>query len=171
MKSFFLSRLLREKILLLGLVMLVAVTWLSSAVGRTTSFKREFGYTSAKIEEQQGWLDKQVSIESEAKASIEHLDPAKTFDGMRLQAEIDAIAKRTGVITYTADNVQSDRTTQFTKHSMQLQIRNAEWETLKKFYIELSKQAPYIGIEQFKLSAANFKHSMSIRVFSVETPK
>jgi hypothetical protein len=171
MKSFFLSRLLREKVLLLGLVMLVAVTWLTSAVGRTTSFNRAFRFTSDELFVQQGWLDKQASIESEAKASIEHLDPAKTFDDIRLRAEIDAIAKRTGAITYTADSVQPDRTSQFTKYSMQLTIRNAEWDTLKKFYIELSKQAPYIGIETFRLSAANFKHSMVIRVFSVETPK
>jgi len=171
MKTFFLSRLLREKVLLLGLVMLVAMTWLSNVVGRTTSFKREFGYTSTKIEEQQGWLDKQASIESEARASIEHLDPSKTFDGVRLQAEVAAIANRTGVINFSADNVQSDRTSQFTKHWMQLQIRNAEYATLVKFYLELSKQAPYIGIEQFKLTAANFKHSTSIRVFSVETAK
>ncbi|MBK9990270.1 MAG: hypothetical protein IPP19_05945 [Verrucomicrobia bacterium] len=171
MKTFFLSRLLREKVLLLGLVMLVAVTWLSSAIGRTTRFNRAFSFTSVELASQQGWIDKRVSIESEARASIEHLDPAKTFDGVRLQAEVAAIANRTGVVNFSADNVQSDRTSQFTKHWMQLQIRNAEYATLVKFYLELSKQAPYIGIEQFKLSASNFKHSTSIRVFSVETPK
>lgn len=171
MKTFFLSRLLREKVLLLGLVMLVAVTWLSSAIGRTTRFNREFRITSAELVGQQGWLDKHASIESEARAAIEHLDPTKTFDGVRLQAEVAAIANRTGVINFSADNVQSDRTSQFTKHWMQLQIRNAEYATLVKFYLELSKQAPYIGIEQFKLSASNFKHSTSIRVFSVETAK
>lgn len=171
MKTFFLSRLFREKALLLGLVLFLAVTWLSSAIGRTAKFGRAFRLTSSELALQQEWIDKQSSIEAEARASIEHLDPAKTYDGVRLQSEITAIASRTGVTNYSVDNVQSDRTSQFTKHWLQLQIRNAEYATLVKFYLELSKQAPYIGIEQFKLTASNFKHSTSIRVFSVETAK
>lgn len=171
MKAFFLSRLLREKILLLGLVMLVAVTWLSNVLGRAGRFKQAFSITTTELSSQQAWLERQAGIEASAMAAIKHLDPAKTFDSVRLPAEIDAIAKRSGVINYSADNVQSDRTSQFTKHWMQLQVRNADYATLVKFYIELSKQAPYIGIEQFKLSASNARHGMSIRVFSVETPK
>jgi hypothetical protein len=171
MKAFFLSRLFREKMLLLGLVMLVAVTWLTGALGRTARFKRAFFETSEQLTIQRGWLDRQASIEAEAKAAIQNLEPAKTFDGVRLQAEIDALAKRTGVANYSADPVLSDRTSQFTKHSMQLQIRNAEWDKLRNFYGELRKEAPYIGIEQFKIQVANGKHNMSIRVFSVETPK
>ena len=56
-------------------------------------------------------------------------------------------------------------------NSMQLQIRNADYATLVKFYVELSKQAPYIGIEQFRLSVNNFKHSVAMRVSSVEIAK
>jgi len=171
MKAFFLSRLFREKILLLGLVMLAAVTWLSSASSRTAHFWRDFRATSLLLDGQRELLEQQGRVEAEAKAAIEHLEPSKTFDGVRLQAEIAAIANRTGVINYTADNVQTERVSQFSMNSMPLTIRNADYATLVKFYTELSKQAPYIGIEQFRLSAANFKHSVSMRVSSVEIAK
>jgi len=171
MKTFFLTRQLREKILLLGLVLIAAVTWLSSATHRTARLWREFHATTGVLEGQREMLAQQSRIEAEAKAAIQHLEPSKTFDGVRLQAEVDAIAKRTGVINFTADNVQTERVSQFSMNSMQVQIRNADYATLVKFYVELSKQAPYIGIEQFSLRVANFKHSVNMRVSSVEIAK
>ncbi len=171
MKAFFLSRVFREKILLLGLVLMVSVTWLTSVLSRTVRFGHTFGVTSELLATQAGWLKQRTSIEAEAKAAVEHLDASKTYDGVRLQAEIDAILKRTGVVNYSADNVQTERTSQFSKHSMPLQVRNADYPTLVKFYMELSKLAPYIGIQQFALSANNGKHSAALKVFSVETPK
>jgi len=171
MKTFFLTRQLREKLLLLGLILMAAVTWLSSASHRATRLWREFHATTTLLEGQRELLAQQGRIEAEAKTAIQHLEPSKTFDGVRLQAEVDAIARRTGVINYTADNVQTERVSQFSMNSMQLQIRNADYATLVKFYLELSKEAPYIGIEQFRLSANNFKHSVAMRVSSVEIAK
>jgi len=171
MKAFFLSRLFREKLLLLGLILMAAATWLSSASNRTARFCKTFSDTSKLLASQHELLAQQSKVEAEAKAAIEHLEPSKTFDGVRLQAEVDAIAKRTGVINYSADNVQTERVSQFSMNSMQLQIRNADYATLVKFYLELSKQAPYIGIEQFRLTVTNFKHSVAMRVSSVEIAK
>jgi hypothetical protein len=171
MKAFFLTRQFREKLLLLGLIMLAAATWLSSASSRTARFWREFRATTVLLDGQRELLEQRSRIEAEAKAAIEHLEPSKTFDGVRLQAEVDAIARRTGVINYSADNVQTERVSQFSMNSMQLQIRNADYATLVKFYLELSKEAPYIGIEQFRLSVTNFKHSIAMRVSSVEIAK
>ena len=171
MKAFFFSRVLREKVLLLGLILMAAATWLLGATHRTTRFWSQFRETSVLLRGQQELLSQQGQVEAEAKAAIEHLEPAKTFDGVRLQAEVDAIAKRTGVVNYSADNVQTERVSQFSMNSMQLQIRNADWEPLRRFYFELSKGAPYIGIEQFRLNVNNFKHSVSMRVSSIEITK
>jgi hypothetical protein len=171
MKAYFLARQFREKLLLLGLILITAATWLSSASNRTARFWREFRATSVLLDGQRDLLAQRGRIEAEAKAAIEHLEPSKTFDGLRLQAEIAAIAARTGVTNYVADNVQTERISQFSMNSMQLQIRDSDWSKLRDFYIELSKQAPYIGIEQFRLSVTNFKHSVSMKVSSVEIAK
>lgn len=168
LRAFFMSRLFREKVLLLAFVALIAATWLSSVVGRTGRWRSEFRLTSRDLEEQQAVLVQQAAIEAAAKAAVEHFEPSKTFDGMRLQAEIDAIARRTGLVNYTMDNVQTDRSSQFSMNSMRLEVRNADYSSLVRFYLEVSKEAPYIGIEQFRITASNGKHSASLRLTSIE---
>lgn len=171
MKAFFLSRLFREKVLLLALVLIVAATWLSSVSGRVGKLWREIRITEALYADQRGWLDQRTRIESAAREAIQYLDPAKTYDGGRLQSEIDAIARRTGLSNYSAENVQTERSSQFSMNSMRLEIRNAEYPTLVKFYLELVKHTPYIGIEQFRITATGGKHNASLRVTSVEIAK
>jgi hypothetical protein len=171
MKAFFLSRQFREKILLVGLILMLAVTWLSSVSRRTVRLWGEFRATSGLLAAQRDMLAQADRVEAEAKAAIQHLEPAKTFDGVRLQSEIAAIATRTIGTNYTGSNLPTERVSQFSMNSMQLQIRNADWPKLTDFYKELAKEAPYIGIEQFRLSVANMKHSVSMRVSSVEIAK
>ena len=171
MKAFFFSRVFREKLLLLGLILLAAVTWFSSVTKRTAVFFREYGATSVELRSQQEMLVQQKQIESEAEAAIKHLEPAKTLDGIRLQSELAELAKGAGVTNYSLDNVQTQRVSQFSMNSVQMQIRNADYASLVKFYIELSKRSPYIGIEQFRLTANNAKHSVSMRLSSVEVAK
>ena len=170
-KAFFLSRAFREKILLLGFVILIVATWLSSVVGRTNRFTRAFGMTSRDLAIQQGWLAEQGRIEAAAKAAVEHLDPAKTFDGVRLQSEVAAIATRLGITTFSADNPVSEHASVFTKNTMQVTIRNVEYPALVKFYLEVVKQTPYIGFDQIRVSVNNGKHSATMRVTSVELEK
>jgi hypothetical protein len=171
LKAFFMSRLFREKLLLLAFILMIAATWFSSVMGRVGRWSKEFRQTSNDLSYQRGWLVQQASIEANAKAAVEHFEPSKTFDGMRLQGEIDAIARRTGLSNYSAENVQTDRTAQFSMNSMRLEIRNADYASLVKFYLEVAKQAPYIGIEQFRITASNNKHNASLRVTSFEIVK
>ncbi len=36
---------------------------------------------------------------------------------------------------------------------MQFSVRKVDWDALQHFYVELSKRAPYISIEQCRISA------------------
>ncbi len=171
MKAFFLSRVLREKILLLGLILFGAGAWLLSATHSTTRFWQRFSETSASLKWQSELLAQQGQVEAEAMAAIKYLDPAKTFDNLRLQAEVDAIARRTGLTGVALERVQTERSKQISINSMPMTIRNADWPKLKEFYIELAKSAPYIGIDQFSIRVANFKHNVSMRISSIEVAK
>jgi len=173
LKAFFFSRLLREKVLLLALVLVMVLTWFSNVVGRTAHWAREFNNTSRELAVQRGWLNQRTKIEAASRAAVEHLDPAKTYNGPRLQSEITAIASRLGLNNnnYNADNPQTERTSQFSKNSMRVEIRNAEYSSLVNFYREIAKQTPYIGIESFRITVANGKHNASLRVSSVEIVK
>lgn len=170
-KGFFMSRLLREKVLLVAFLALIAATWFSSVAGRLGRWNRDFRITSNELSQQRSLLVQRSQIEALAKAAVEHFEPSKTFDAMRLQSEIDAIARRVGLANYSAENVQTDHTAQFSMNSMRLEIRNADYPALVRFYLEVSKQAPYLGIEQFRITANNGRHNASLRVTSFEMAK
>jgi hypothetical protein len=171
LKPFFLSRAFREKVLLLAFVLIIAATWLASVVGRTSRLTYAFNNISKLLVTQRYWLDQQARIEASSKAAVQHLDPAKTYDGAHLQSEIAAIASRLGLNNYTADSPQPERTSQFSVYTMGIDIRNADYPALVKFYLEIAKQTPYIGIDRFRIVATNGKHAASLRVSSVEISK
>ena len=56
-------------------------------------------------------------------------------------------------------------------HTVQFNLLKVDWETLKRFYLELTKRSPYIGIEQCSLQAERANPAqlnVALRVSSVE---
>ena len=56
-------------------------------------------------------------------------------------------------------------------HTVQFNLLKMDWDGLKRFYLELTKRSPYIGIEQFSLQAERANPAVlnaSLRVSSVE---
>jgi hypothetical protein len=154
MKTFFQRRVLREKLLLLAFVGLVAVVWASATGGRAADFVRAFSLVSADLKEQQLWLERRGAIEASAAAAVANLDPARSYNAVRLSAELGAVANATGLGGSTSSEaLPMERTPQFAVNSVRYRITRTDWETIKRFYLELSKRAPYITIEQFTLSA------------------
>lgn len=176
-KTFFLTRAFREKILLLGFILIVTATWLTSVSGRTRQFSRAFKETSTELETQGEWFKNQARIDASAKAAVEHLDPAKTYDGVRLQSEIVSILQRVGITAgYGVDGGAPERASVFTKHSVQVTIRQVDYAALVKFYLEVVKQTPYIAFDQVLISVPNNNnnrntHNATMRITSVELVK
>ncbi|HEY9154367.1 MAG TPA: hypothetical protein VIM69_04510, partial [Opitutaceae bacterium] len=107
-----------------------------------------------------------------AKGAVQQLDPSRTYDSVRLQAELVSIAQSVGLSKDTAiDDAQVTAGAQFSLNSVRFVIRNAEWQTLERFYKELSKRSPYIGIEEFSIfsnKANPAQLNAALRVSSVE---
>lgn len=169
-KIFFLTRAFREKVLLLGFVILITAAWFTGVVGRAGNFRKNFNMTSTDLESQQGWLTDQASIEAKAKAAVQHLDPAKTFDSLRMQGEIEPLLRQAGITTkYSFESLPSERTSVFTIHTSAVTIREADYASLVKFYLEVVKRTPYIGFSQVNISSTNNKqHTANLRITSVE---
>jgi hypothetical protein len=153
MKAFFLSRLLREKILMLGFVLIGALIWLSGVSDRAGVRLREFKETSAELDRQRRWLLERERYEKEAQLAIEHLDPSRTFDNVRLQGELNSLARAAGLSNYSVSDSRTTRTSQFAVHSVQFQASNADMGALITFYQSLAQRAPYLGLEDFKLAS------------------
>ena len=174
MKAFFLSRLLREKILMLAFVLIGAAIWLSSVSGRAGALWREIRRTSADLDVQQRWLMQRTRIGKEAELAIAHLDPSLTFDSVRLQSELNTLAQNAGLTNYDVSDSRDESTAQFAVHSVQFSARNADLGALVAFYKALSTRAPYIGLEQFSLASnrANpAQLNVSWKITSVEIAK
>lgn len=173
MKAFFLSRLFREKVLLLAFVATGAIIWLSSVSGRLKLWSDDHRRTTAELNEQQMWIDQRERIEGEAMAAIQNLDPARSFNSLRLSAELGNLAAAAGVGANTTSEVQPTvRTEQFAVNSVRLRMTRVEWPALKSFYLELSKRAPYITIEQLRIDAdrdnPGNSHTAQLLVAAVE---
>jgi len=174
MKSFFLSRVLREKILLLGLVLVAALMWLFGVTDRAKAFRREYHATTDTLKMQQMMLDARESIQARAAAAIAQLDPASTFDAVRLQAELDTMATAVGIANKTIDTPRTEKTAQFSVNTTAISMRNIDYASLAKFYEELKKRAPYIGLANLTIqsNAANVNQlTATFRVSSVEVAK
>ncbi|HZP59739.1 MAG TPA: hypothetical protein VFB27_05395 [Opitutaceae bacterium] len=150
-KAYFLNLALREKVLLVAFILLIAFWWLSNFGGRAVRFGRDFHATSDDLKIQRAWLAKRESVEADAKRAIAQLDPSRTLDSTRLQSEINTLAN--GLPNTQIDPRPSERTDQFAIHSVQFSVRRVDFVSLERFYLELSKRAPYISIEQCSISA------------------
>jgi hypothetical protein len=156
MKAFFLSRALREKVLLVALIVGVAAMWLSSAGKRAGVFWREAKATSSDLKVQEIVLGQKDMIAERQQAAIARLDPARTYDPVRLQSEVNTIANAAGLGSKASiTGAPSEKSGQFAVHTVQLVIRNADYESLTKFYTELQQRSPYIGIVSFDVASTS----------------
>jgi hypothetical protein len=151
LKAFFLSRLLTEKILLAGFLLVIAAWWFSHVARDVGRFGGEFKSTTAILKAQRTSLDGRAATEAKVKRALSQLDPARTLDSARLQGDLNTLA--TGLSGTTIDARPDEPADQFIKHSVQFSVRKVDWSTLQQFYIALSKRAPYISIEQCSISA------------------
>jgi hypothetical protein len=151
LRTYFLNLLLREKILLVGFVLVFAIWWFSSFAGRAGRFARDFHHTSEDLAAQRDWLARRDDVDAASKHAIAQLDPARTLDATALQGVLNTLAA--SLPNNTIDARPDERTDQFAVHTVQFSVHKAEWSALQRFYVELGKRAPYISIEQCSLIA------------------
>jgi hypothetical protein len=171
LRAYFFTRHLRERILLVAFVLIVAVLWLSNLAGRLDRFRHDVYQTSLKLDEQKQWLAHRLAIESSARKAASIFDPARTLDGTQLLAAVNAIAHDTGLHTTSSGGSQDVTNGEFAVHTIEFNITKVDWETLQAFYVALQQRTPYIGIEQFQLAAETANPNVlnaNMKISSVE---
>ena len=169
-KAFFLSRLLREKLLLVTIAVLGVLMLLSNFGGRVARSWRAQHATTMALAEQQQWLANRATIEEGARRAGQNLDPTRTLDDTRLIGELNALARAQG-LRFASESPRTERSGQFAVHTVQFNLLKMDWEALKRFYLELTKRSPYISIEQFTLQSERANPAVlnaSLKVSSVE---
>lgn len=154
MKAWFISRLAREKLLLLLFAGAAAVLWLSDLGERSRVAITDVRETRAVLDTQARWLSEKDRIEQAAAAAVADLDSSRTFNSLRLSAELSTLAKNSSIDQNLRSEAQPvQQTAQFSVHTVQLILNRVEWASLLSFYDELSQRAPYISIERFSLES------------------
>ena len=169
-RAWFLGRLLREKFLVLALVMSGAVIWLSSASTRLTATMRGFRLAQSELATQQVWLDNQAAIEKASEEAVRNLDPAKTYDATSLVSAVISMSKNAGLAANT-EPPRTQRSPQFAVHTVQVTARRAELASVLRFYQDLSSKAPYLGLKEVSVQGDRSTPGMvnvNLKIDSVE---
>jgi hypothetical protein len=158
LRLFFLSRLLREKLLLVAFVAIGAVIWLSDFSSRGMRWWRNQSLTTEQLKVQDRWLRDEPVIQENAQKAASQLDPAKTLDGTRLVTTVRQLANDAGLRNVRNDGLAPQGSTgQFTVNTVTITAQAADadpaknWESLTKFYTAVQQRSPYIAIDQFIL--------------------
>ena len=171
LRHLFLTRALREKLLLVAFVAIGALWWFSAFSTRAGTFWREQRRTTLRLAEQAQWIKNRTLIEETARRTADRLDPTKTLNGNQLVTTVAQLASEAGLRNTVSGTPATERSGQFAVHTAEYNINQAEWEQLTSFYEELQKRTPYIAVERFMLSAAPNAPSrltLNLKVVSVE---
>jgi len=157
-------------------VALGTLMWLSNFTKRAAASWGAVHSVSLELAQQKEWLANRDAIEAGANRAVKNLDPVKTLDDSQLVSELNALA-RENHLKYANDTPQNERSGGFAVHTVQITLQTlgqdprAEWDSLRRFHVELSRRSPYIGIEQFSLAANRTNPGLltaSLKVSSVE---
>jgi len=173
LRIYFLGRLLREKVLLVGFIAIAAVIWLSSFSTRGGLFWRVQKVTTTQLAEQERWLGDQSKVQAAAQKAASQLKPEQTLDETRLFTTVQGLAREAGLrnITNQGRGPTLPSSGQFSFNTLKLTaealdqdpLRN--WDALKKFYHDLQEKSPYIAIDQFILQPRNRANPGQLTVF------
>lgn len=171
LRAFFLTRALREKVLLAGFILLGVLMWFSSFNTRLSLFLRQEHSTTRALADQKQWLDGRKGIEAEAQKAASSFVPANTLDSIRLLSVVQSLSAEAG-LGNTQNRGNTDTSSgQFSIHTLDYSINNAEWPKLMNFYLGLSKRSPYIAIEGFsaqRIANNPSQLNIALRISSVE---
>ena len=150
MRAWFDSRNRREQTLLTLFVVMAAIAWLFTSSGHLRARWTGWKSTRIAVAEQKLWLDRQKELEAGATSAVRNLDPAKTMDATKLVATVTSLASGAS-LQPAIDTPTTQRTPQFAYHTVKVTFRRATLQSLLNFYDELSKQSPYLNLEQIAL--------------------
>ena len=171
-RAYFLSRALREKLLLVAFIVIGVLWWGSSFLTRSGAFWREQRAMTSRLKINAEWIRNKPVIEQNEKKTAESLQPEKTLNANQLLTTVNQLAAEAGLKNVnTSGTLPSSTSGQFAVHSQEFVIRNVEWDALSRFYDALQKRSPYIAIERFTLRSTGNNAAqleLSLKVTSME---
>jgi hypothetical protein len=152
MKSLFLRRNFREKVLVLLMLVVALVIWASIFAERFGAVMDERERLNRAHAELKVYLDNRDIIRERAQEGIQKLDPRRTLDNTALFREIAALARKHG-LNPAVDPARTEPGEVFSYHTVSLSVSEADLAALVSFTSELQGRAPYMALEQVALTS------------------
>lgn len=153
LRAFFLGRLLREKLLLLGFLAIGVIMWGSSFWTRATKFQRSVHTTTQELKDQDFWLSRRDQIQKATEQAAAQMDPNRTLDPTGLSVAVSQLASDAGIQgnLRTLNSEAALSSGQFSINRLRLQLTNTNWHSFAVFYQHLQERAPYVAITEMSL--------------------
>src|ERR1043165_2276996 len=97
LRIFFLTRLLREKLLLVAFAAVALLIWLSGFSARAGVFLRAQRATTAQLKEQDMWIANEGQIKIAAEKAAAQFDPNRTLNSTLLFTKVKQLANEAGL--------------------------------------------------------------------------
>lgn len=168
MKNFFNTKTVRERVLMTAFILFAVAWWGSSLLGRTRTFRTDWQTTASDGQDQLNWFNEKSRVAERTAKATAQLDPSRTLNAAQAFAEINRMGQG---LSLEMGAQRTERTENFAMHSLQVTIRRAGLDSLLKFYQELGKRRPYLGIDQCSISterASPGQINAVFRIYSVE---
>jgi hypothetical protein len=156
----------REKILLVGLVVLVLGIWGITWMKRLGRWKTQWNYTSVQLGEQKLWLDEAPQIEADLYAARGLIQQDQVLDASKLVARVDKLARLAG-LNYEISSPKTQDNNLFQVHSVSLNIRQADLKKLINLDASLKADFPYVAISKVRLTPVPSNPTLLDAVFVI----
>jgi hypothetical protein len=158
MKAFFLTRHIREKILILALILGGVGYWGTSLFGRASAELANTKKLEADLKEQQDWIARKDQVEQHLQDQVKQLDPKQAgkvgtvisaIEAILTDLQIDLTSMPTPAPPTTV------RSTLMTVSTQKITLNNIGMQDLLSIYRALSKLAPFVDIESMTIQVNN----------------
>jgi hypothetical protein len=142
----------RERILMAAFLWAFVLLWAVLAAGAMRKNVTALRLARSEIRDQKSMLAQKGDIETRLEKARTSIDTAKTLDALKLSGVVDSIARDSGITANIASPV-SRNSDIFNTNSVRVSCKKATLEQLLNFTQSIRKQAPYLAIRRFKISA------------------
>lgn len=171
MKNFYNTKSLRERVLMLAFLAIGVLWWGSALAGRVRANVLTWQSVSSDAAVQREWLARSASVNERTAQIAQQLDAGRTMNAAQAYAEVNRLAMG---LPLEVTAPRTDRTENFSLHSLQVTFRRVDMTGLLRFYEGVTARAPYLGIDQCTISADRASPGMItavFRVYSVEAAR
>jgi hypothetical protein len=152
MRKFILKRSWRERLLVLVLLAVVAGLWLSSFLGRFSTWSARRESVANEADRQEMWRSQAGEIEARLANGLAQVQGGRSMGSAQFAGALDALVRKHR-FSFRLDAPSTERRPPVAIHTITLSLEKAEIGAIVAMVTELRSSMPLVNIEQLTLSA------------------